>query len=276
MLEHPVVVIPAYQAALTLDDVVRRIPKEVADRLARLIIVDDGSRDGTWEVMTALASKYPRIKVLRHEGNRGYGGALKTLLTAALAEGADGVAVLHADGQYAPELLPAMLAPLDDDSADVIQGSRMMGRGALAGGMPLYKYVANRALTWIENRAFGLRMAEYHSGYMSYSRRFLESVAWDALSLSFDFDLEMIACARAQNFRIHETPIRTHYGDEVSHLRPIAYGMRVLKVVARYRRGDYHRGRHNVGETPAAAKERATFELKTERDDGKAGKKNGA
>jgi hypothetical protein len=107
--------------------------------------------------------------------------------------------------------------------------------------MPRYKYVANRALTWIENRAFGLRLAEYHSGYMAYARRFLEAVPWRGLSGSFDFDLEMIALARAHGFRIRETPIPTHYGDEVSHLRSIPYGLRVLRVVARYRMGAYRR-----------------------------------
>jgi glycosyltransferase involved in cell wall biosynthesis len=241
MLERPVIVIPAYQAALTLEDVFRRLPATVAPRLARILVVDDGSRDGTGEVIARLAATWPIVRPLRHDVNRGYGGALKTLLTAALEEEADGVAVLHADGQYAPESLPELLAPLDADEADLVQGSRLLDGGALAGGMPRYKYIANRALTWIENRTFGLRLAEYHSGYMAYARRFLEAVPWRDLSGSFDFDLEMIALARANGFRIRETPIPTHYGDEVSHLRSIPYGLRVLRVVARYRRGVYRR-----------------------------------
>ncbi len=241
MLERPVVVIPAYQAALTLEGVFRRLPAAVMPRLARIIVVDDGSRDQTWEVLSRLAAASPLVRPLRHAANRGYGGALKSLLEAALEERADGVAVLHADGQYAPESLPDLLAPLDVGEADLVQGSRLLGGGALAGGMPRYKYVANRALTWIENRAFGLRLAEYHSGYMAYARRFLEAVPWRGLSGSFDFDLEMIALARAHGFRIRETPIPTHYGDEVSHLRSIPYGLRVLRVVARYRMGAYRR-----------------------------------
>ncbi len=230
---------PAYQAAATLEGVFGRLPAAVVARLARIIVVDDGSRDGTWNVITQLAAACPIVKPLRHDINRGYGGALKTLLAAALAEQADGVVVLHADGQYAPESLPNLLAPLDADQADLVQGSRLLGGGALAGGMPRYKYAANRALTWIENRAFGLHLAEYHSGYMAYARHFLEAVAWDRLSDSFDFDLEMIAVARGCGFRIQETPIPTHYGDEVSHLRSIPYGLRVLRVVARYQFGAY-------------------------------------
>ncbi len=243
MLEHPVIVIPAYQAALTLEGVFKRLPEAIVPRLARIIVVDDGSRDQTWEVISRLAKEWPILRPLRHEVNRGYGGALKTLLEAALEENADGVVVLHADGQYAPESLPDMLAPLDAGEADLVQGSRLLGGGALEGGMPRYKYIANRALTWIENRAFGLRLAEYHSGYMAYARRFLEAVPWREQSGSFDFDLEMIALARARGFRICEIPIPTHYGDEVSHLRSIPYGLRVLKVVARYLMGAYRQKR---------------------------------
>ncbi|MDD5705595.1 MAG: glycosyltransferase family 2 protein [Kiritimatiellae bacterium] len=239
MLSRPVIVMPAYQAAATIEGVPPRIPPAVAARLARLIVVDDGSRDDTWSTIARLAAADARVLPLRHETNRGYGGALKTLLRAALTAGADGVVVLHADGQYAPESLPGMLAPLDAGEADLVQGSRLLGGGALAGGMPRYKYIANRALTWIENRAFGLQLAEYHSGYMAYSRRFLEAARFDALSESFDFDLEMIAVARAGGYRIHEIPIPTHYGDEVSHLRSIPYGLRVLRVVTRYLRGKY-------------------------------------
>ena len=226
----------------TLEGVLARIPRDVRSRLVRIIVVDDGSRDGTWQVLSRLAAD-PLIRPLRHTTNRGYGGAVKTLLDAALAERADAVVVLHADGQYAPEALPDLLAPLDAGAADLVQGSRLLGGGALAGGMPRYKYVANRALTWIENRAFGLRLAEYHSGYLAYAGPFLKSVDYRGLSDSFDFDLEMMAIAQANGFRIRETPIPTWYGDEVSHLRSIPYGLRVLRVVARYLAGRYRQGK---------------------------------
>jgi hypothetical protein len=147
--------------------------------------------------------------------------------------------ILHADGQYSPERLPELLAPLMAGKADLVQGSRMLGGGALKGGMPLYKYVANRILTAVENRAFGMRMAEFHSGYMLYSRIALESIPFRRLSDSFDFDLEMLVCARILGLRIAEVAIPTIYADEVSHLKPIAYGLDVLRIVRRFRRGEY-------------------------------------
>jgi glycosyltransferase involved in cell wall biosynthesis len=230
---------PAYQAGKTIEDVFRRIPSETARRLYRILVVDDGSRDDTAAAIGRLAGRWPCLVPLRHQTNRGYGAAIKTLLTAARCEEADAVIVVHADGQYAPERIPDLLAPLDDGAADLVQGSRLLGGGARAGGMPLYKYVANRALTRIENAVFGLRLAEYHSGYLAYARSFLDAVAFEGFSDSFDFDLEMMAAARAGGYRIREVPIPTRYAGETSHLRSIPYGLRVLRVVIRYLRGHY-------------------------------------
>jgi hypothetical protein len=148
--------------------------------------------------------------------------------------------LLHSDGQYSPEKIPELLEPFDSGAADLVQGSRMLGGGALRGGMPLYKFIANKALTAIENRAFGMRLAEYHSGYMLYSRRALETIPFEKLLSSFDFDLEMIVLARAKGLRIKEIAIPTIYAGERSHLNPIRYGCDVLSVVRRYRRGIYH------------------------------------
>jgi hypothetical protein len=131
------------------------------------------------------------------------------------------------------------MAPFDEDTADIVQGSRMLGGGALRGNMPLYKFVANKSLTAIENWAFGLRLAEYHSGYMLYSRKAMMAVPFQKLSDSFDFDLEMIVMAKVKGLRIREIAIPTIYADEVSHLRPVQYGMRVLKVVRDYKLGKY-------------------------------------
>ena len=241
MLEKIFVVIPAYNAAKTLPEVFDRIPPDMARRINRYVCVDDGSTDNTLEVLTGLAKQIPNLTVLRHEVNRGYGAAEKTLLTQALEQDADAAVLLHADGQYSPEMMPELLRPLDEDRADLVQGSRLLGGGALKGGMPLYKYLANRGLTFVENLAFGLKMAEYHSGYMLYSRRFLQVVPFVRLSDSFDFDLEMIVAARVLGLRISEVGIPTIYADEESHLNPVKYGLDVLSVVARYRRGDYHR-----------------------------------
>ena len=148
--------------------------------------------------------------------------------------------MLHADGQYAPELLPELLAPLENGEADVVQGSRMLSNSALKGGMPVYKYLANRALTWVENLAFGLNMGEYHSGYMLYSRLCLESFPYDRLSDTFHFDGEMILMAAKRKLRIREIAIPTRYADEKSHLKPVQYGFDVLRVVWKDYRGGYN------------------------------------
>jgi glycosyltransferase involved in cell wall biosynthesis len=241
MIERVFVVIPAYNAAATIAAVFDRIPPAAAERISRYVVVDDGSSDGTAAVVEKIADGPLNINLLRHESNRGYGAAEKTLLRHALEEGAEAVLLLHADGQYSPEKIPAMLAPFDRGEADLVQGSRMLGGGALKGGMPFYKYVANKCLTAIENAAFGLKMAEYHSGYMAYSRPFLETVPFTRLSDSFDFDLEMIVMAKVAAFAIAEVAIPTIYADEVSHLNPVRYGLDVLTVVRRYRGGHYQR-----------------------------------
>ncbi len=241
MIESVFVVIPAYNAAKTIEGVFARIPDEARARITRYVVVNDGSSDNTSEVLVRLAEREPTLTVIKHEQNRGYGATERTLLNHALEQGADVAILLHADGQYSPEKIPEILAVFDRDEADVVQGSRMLDGGALKGGMPMYKYLANKALTAIENLAFGMRMAEYHSGYMSYSKTFLESVPFDRLSDSFDFDLEMLVLARVNGLRIREVAIPTIYADEKSHLNPITYGLRVLRVVIRQLTGHYRR-----------------------------------
>ncbi|ETW95797.1 MAG: hypothetical protein ETSY2_47560 [Candidatus Entotheonella gemina] len=163
------------------------------------------------------------------------------MLRYAIETKADVVVLLHADGQYAPEELPKLVEPFTSEAADMVQGSRMMeGRAALRGGMPRYKYIANRGLTAIENLAFGLRMAEYHSGYMLYARRALQEIPFEKLSNSFCFDQEKLIMAKVKGLKIVQRPIPTHYGDEISHLKPIRYGLHVLSLVWAYQRGHYH------------------------------------
>jgi glycosyltransferase involved in cell wall biosynthesis len=234
----PAVVIPAYNAENTLADVVGRIPGGIFG----IWIVDDGSTDGTVRVAGGLARTDPRIRVVRRGKNGGYGAAVKAGLRAVRPESPDAVACVHADGQYAPEELPAMLDALRRQNLDLLQGSRLASGTALSGGMPAYKYVAGRVLTFLENRVFGLRMTDYHSGYLLYGQRALRSISFEDLSDSFDFDLEVIASARALGLRIGERPIPTHYGEESSSLSPVPYGVRVLGVMLKYLRGHYHRG----------------------------------
>jgi glycosyltransferase involved in cell wall biosynthesis len=239
-----VIVTPAYQAARHLPSVVARVlavkfPAALGIELVGMVVVDDGSRDETFTVASALAATHPQVKVHRRAHNGGYGAAMKDGLAVARALGADRVACVHADGQYSPEALPALLAALGERRLDLVQGSRIAGGSALAGGMPLYKYVGNAVLNRLENHAFGLAMTDYHSGYLVYGARVLTEIPFARLSDSFDFDLEVIASARARGMAVGEAPIPTHYGDEVSHLDPLAYGLRVLRVLWRYQRGHY-------------------------------------
>ena len=240
MVENVFVLVPAYNAGATVERVFDRIPEQARRRIRRYAAVNDGSKDDTAAALERLAARFPNLTILKHEGNRGYGEAEKTLLRYALAKGAQVGILLHSDGQYSPEKIPEILEPFDREAAEMVQGSRMLGGGALRGGMPFYKFVANKILTAIENRAFGMTMAEYHSGYMAYSRKAMETIPWEKLSNSFDFDLEMLVLAHVKGLRIAEVPIPTIYAGEKSHLNPVKYGLDVLSVVRQYRRGKYH------------------------------------
>ena len=234
------ILVPAYNAGATVEKVFARIPAEFRPQVERYVAVDDGSTDDTAAALDRLCREFSNLTVLKHEKNRGYGAAVKTLLAYTLAEGAEAAVVLHSDGQYSPENLADMTTPFENEGANLVQGSRMLGGRALRGGMPLYKYLANKCLTAVENAGFGMKLAEYHSGYMAYSRKLLQAVPFRALSDSFDFDLEMIVCAKILGLRIKEIAIPTIYAGEKSHLNPIKYGFDVLAIVRKYRRGHYH------------------------------------
>ncbi len=231
---------PAYQAGRHLAPTVARIPDGIWRRLDALWIIDDGSRDDTAEVSAALMRRHPEVRVHRFERNRGYGAAVAEGLARVAARPVRAAVGLHADGQYAPESIPDLLLALDR-GLDLAQGSRHAAGTALAGGMPLYKWAAGRLLTAAENAVFALRLTDYHSGMIAYGRRALDRLPFPRLSGGFDFDLEAIACARAAGLRIGEVPIPTRYADEVSHLRPVAYGFRCLRVLGRFLAGRYAR-----------------------------------
>ena len=239
-----VVVVPAYNAGRHLAQVFDRLLSAAPAALTEAVVVDDGSSDDTLSVARSLAARHaPRLKieVLARPRNGGYGAAMKDGLAAAIEAGAQRVACVHADGQYSPEALPALLSAMDQRGLDLLQGSRIAGGQALSGGMPLYKYLANAGLNVLENLTFGLSLTDYHSGYLIYGGRALEQIPFGRLSDSFDFDLEVIASARAAGLGVGEAPIPTHYGDEISHLSPVRYGLRVLRVLWRYHRGHYER-----------------------------------
>jgi len=233
------IVIPAYNAARSLPGVLRRIEAARPPGLHRIIIVDDGSGDDTATVARALADEATGVSVVVRPQNGGYGAAMKDGLAQARLLGADHAASVHADGQYSPEVLAELLNALAERRLDLLQGSRIAGGGALAGGMPLYKYAGNWALNKVERRVFALPLSDFHSGYLVYGPRALGEIPFARLSDSFDFDMEAIAAARARGLAVGEAAIPTHYGDEISYLNPLSYGLRVLRVMWRFKRGVY-------------------------------------
>lgn len=222
-----VVVMPAYNAAQTLELTYRDIP---LDWVTRIILVDDASRDATLEV----AQEFP-LEVIKHHRNVGYGGNQKTCYTAALREGADVIVMLHPDGQYDPRLLPALVRPILRDEADMVLGSRFLDPGgARAGGMPLYKYISNRFLTTVESWVLGQSFSELHTGYRAYSRKFLETIPYLRNADDFVFDTQVIAQAVNWKQRIVEVPVETKYFPEASSAslqQSLVYGLKTLLTV---------------------------------------------
>lgn len=232
------VVIPAYDAARHVESVLQRVAGLVACGLHQVIVVDDGSRDHTARLVRSFEATGFDLHLLERTSNGGYGAAMKDGLALARQSSPDVVACIHADGQYAPEVLPELIEQLSRRRLDLIQGSRIAAGTALRGGMPIYKYVGNALLNLIENHTLELSLTDYHSGYLVYGPAAL-NLPFSVLSDSFDFDLEVIAAARSRGLKVGEAPIPTHYGDEISHLNPFTYGLRVMKVMWNYRRGRY-------------------------------------
>ena len=222
---------PAYKAALTLEKTYREIPFDLVDDV---ILVDDHSPDNTSDVAKSLGIKH----VIRHDVNKGYGGNQKTCYTKALELGADIVIMVHPDYQYTPLLLPAMITIIGNGLYPVVFGSRILGKGALKGGMPMYKYIANRFLTLFQNIMLSQKLSEYHTGYRAFSREVLEKVPFQKCDDDFVFDNEMIAQIFWQGFEIAEVTCPTKYFDEASSInfvRSSKYGLGVLRVSIRYR-----------------------------------------
>jgi glycosyltransferase involved in cell wall biosynthesis len=224
-----VVVMPAYNAAKTLEQTYNDLPRAIVDEI---ILVDDVSQDQTVEIARRLG-----LKVVIHIQNTGYGGNQKTCYLEALKDGADIVVMLHPDYQYDSRLVPELIRPIREGEADLVLGSRVLGGGTLAGGMPLYKYLANRFLTLVENLAFRKSISEYHTGFRAYSRRFLETVPFLLNSDRFVFDSQILAQAVAFDFEITEIPVPTRYFEEASSVgvgAGIIYGLETLGVVLKY------------------------------------------
>jgi glycosyltransferase involved in cell wall biosynthesis len=228
--EKIVIVMPAYNAARTLADTFRAIPAGYYDEI---VVVDDHSRDDT-----VARARELNLKAIRHPHNVGYGGNQKTCYMEALRDGATIVVMLHPDGQYDPEVVPEMIRPIREGRADMVLGSRMMvPGGAKRGGMPLWKRVANRFLTTLENLAMGRRFTECHTGYRAYSRRFLETVPFLRNSNGFVFDTEVIFQAVHFGLPVVEVPVASRYFEDASSVgfrQGVVYGLGTLWTAARF------------------------------------------
>ena len=225
------IVVVAYNAANTLAAVLDRIPDEFAEQLCEVLVCDDHSVDATHLVGLGYKSRSSLpITVVRQKQNLGYGGNQKSAYRYAIDNGWDIAVLLHGDGQYAPEVMPDIVAPLMNGEAEAVFGSRMMRTGAArSGGMPLYKYVGNRLLTTFQNRVTGLELSEWHSGYRAYSLEALRQIDFESNSDVFDFDTEIILQLHNAGCRIVEIAIPTYYGDEICHVDGVKYGLDVIK-----------------------------------------------
>lgn len=221
-----VVVMPAYNAEKTLEQTYSEVPRDIVDEV---ILVDDRSKDGTVEEAKRLGLQ----RVIVHPQNRGYGGNQKTCYKAALEAGADVVIMLHPDYQYTPKLIPSMSYLIAADLFPVVLGSRILGKGALQGGMPMYKYIANRFLTGFQNLMMGQKLAEYHTGYRAFSRQILQRMPLEENSDDFVFDNQMLAQICMDGHTIGEITCPTKYFDDASSInfrRSVIYGLGVLKT----------------------------------------------
>ncbi|MDT8439763.1 MAG: glycosyltransferase family 2 protein [Wenzhouxiangellaceae bacterium] len=221
-----IVVLPAYNAARTLERTLAEIPRDVVDAV---ILVDDASQDGTVDEARRLGIEH----VIRHDANRGYGGNQKTCYQNALALDADVVIMLHPDYQYTPKLIPAMAGLVASGLFPAVLGSRILGGGALRGGMPIYKYIANRLLTLFQNLCSGAKLSEYHTGYRAFSADLLRSLPLVRNSDDFVFDNQMLAQILCRGHTIGEISCPTRYFPEASSInfrRSVVYGLGVLRV----------------------------------------------
>jgi glycosyltransferase involved in cell wall biosynthesis len=233
------ILIVAYNALTTLSSVLRRIPEAVRANVEEIAVFDDASQDCTYELAVGLkaVSNETKLTVLRQARNLGYGGNQKAGYRYFIERGFDVVVLLHGDGQYAPEALASMYHPLVTGQADAVFGSRMMSDygGPLKGGMPLYKYAGNRILTAFENRALGMNLTEFHSGYRAYSLHALARIDFARMTDDFHFDTEIIIKLNHQGFRITEVPIPTFYGTEICYVNGMRYARDIVRAVHRYR-----------------------------------------
>jgi 2-polyprenyl-3-methyl-5-hydroxy-6-metoxy-1,4-benzoquinol methylase len=233
------ILVVTYNAVTTLSQVLRRITPQVWKNVEEVVVLDDASADSTYELAVGLKmlAQLDKLRVIKNQQNLGYGGNQKAGYNYFLQNGFDVVVLLHGDGQYAPEALSRMYQPIVSGTADAVFGSRMMKTygGPLKGGMPLYKYVGNRILTGFENRALGMDLTEFHSGFRAYNLEALRHIEFARMTDDFHFDTEIIIKLHHQGYRFAEVPIPTYYGNEICYVNGMKYAKDVVRAVRRYK-----------------------------------------
>lgn len=230
--------IPAYNVAKTISSVIDRIPPEVKSEIKEILIIDDGSRDNTFRVVSDYKKQknLSELTIIRNGINRGYGATQKIAYQYAISRGMDYIVMLHSDGQYAPEMIPALLEKITGENADMVFGSRIKG-DPRKGGMPKIKIIGNKALTAIENFVLDLNLSEFHSGYRIYNCKALQQIPFNLCSEDYVFDTEIIIQFKIKNLKIIELPIQTHYGKESqspTFFALVKYTLSILKTMGEY------------------------------------------
>jgi glycosyltransferase involved in cell wall biosynthesis len=241
----------AYNAINHLNKTISRIPAQVYERVEEIFVIDDCSNDAGYEAARAYKEEngIEKLTVHRNSTNQGYGGNQKVGYQYAIESGFDIVALVHGDGQYAPESLSALLQPLIDNEADCVFGSRMSHpKDALKGGMPFYKFIGNRVLSYLQNQLTGLNLSEYHSGYRLYRTSALQKIPFQSFTNSWHFDTQILLALAERGCRIVERPIPTYYGDEICHVNGIPYAINCLLTSLYF----YRNRRANVLTFPGA------------------------
>jgi glycosyltransferase involved in cell wall biosynthesis len=242
----------SYNGVKHLAKTISRIPQELYEQVEEIFVIDDCSSDNSYYAALGYKNELglEKLTVHRNEKNQGYGGNQKVGYQYAIDRGFDIVALVHGDGQYAPEALPELLEPFTTSAADMVFGSRMSVKGkALKGGMPLYKYLGNRILTTIQNYLSGLKLSEYHSGYRLYSVAALKQIPFQSFTNNWHFDTQIILALTERNMKIVERPIPTYYGDEICHVNGIPYAMHCILTSYRF----YKNRKQNIISYPGIA-----------------------
>lgn len=254
------ILVVAYNAETTLRSVLQRIPAPIMSKIEEIFVFDDASSDNTLELGRQLQKEEfhdGKLSIYRNEVNQMYGGNQRKGYQYAISKGLDIVVLLHGDGQYAPEVMQDLLTPLETGEAQMVMGSRMLVPGAaLRGNMPMYKFVGNKVLTFMENTLAGSNLSEFHSGYRAYSVHALANIPLDSMTTNWHFDTQIILQFLKRGYKIKEVPIPTYYGDEICRVNGIPYAMHCVYETLKYAVKDRWRGRARFDHEPGTVSSR--------------------